>query len=158
MMQKGGGMIGFTTWVSKYAKSPQKAQMTIFCVTCLCFFDDYTNLLLTGQSMSALSDLMMVSKEKFTFIVDATAAPLASLTPVSSWVGFEVSLIQAEVNSLIDIYGEENLTISTSAINIFLQSIKYRYCEHSIKTIKATTLLYRQRTNTDFLFVSCVCK
>ena len=77
--------------------------------------------------MSALSDVLMVSKEKFTFLVDATAAPLASLTPVSSWVGFEVSLIQAEIDALARIHGEENLTISTSAINIFLQSIKYRY-------------------------------
>ena len=42
----------------------------------------------------------MVSKEKLTFLVDATAAPLASLTPVSSWVGFEVSLIQTEINNL----------------------------------------------------------
>ncbi|CAB9515490.1 Inherit from COG: Na H antiporter [Seminavis robusta] len=127
MMQKSGGMIGFTQWVAQYAKTPRAAQVSIFCVTLLCFFDDYTNLLLTGQSMSSLSDLMMVSKEKFTFLVDATAAPLASLTPVSSWVGFEVNLIQTELTKLIEIYGEENLTVSTSAIQVFLQSIKYRY-------------------------------
>ena len=126
MLQKSGGMIGFTQWISQFARNARATQVSIFCVTCLCFFDDYTNLLLTGQSMSSLSDLMMVSKEKFTFLVDATAAPLASLTPVSSWVGFEVSLIQTELNKLIAIYGDD-LTISTSAINIFIQSIKYRY-------------------------------
>ena len=126
MLQKSGGMIGFTQWVAKCAKSSRAAQSSIFAVTCLCFFDDCTNLLLTGQSMAALSDLLMVSKEKLTFLVDATAAPLASLTPVSSWVGFEVNLIQAEIDSLIAIYGEENLTISTSSIAIFLQSVKCR--------------------------------
>lgn len=126
MLQKSGGMIGFTQWVSKFARTPQAAQVSVFCVTLLCFFDDYTNLLLTGQSMSALSDLMMVSKEKFAFLVDATAAPLASLTPVSSWVGFEVNLIQTELAKLEAIYGDD-LTISTSGIQVFLQSIKYRY-------------------------------
>ena len=126
MLQKSGGMIGFTQWISQYAKTARAAQVSIFCVTCLCFFDDYTNLLLTGQSMASLSDLLGVSKEKFTFLVDATAAPLASLTPVSSWVGFEVSLIQTELDKLIAIYGDD-LTISASAINIFLQSIRYRY-------------------------------
>jgi Na+/H+ antiporter NhaC len=49
------------------------------------------------------------------------------LTPISSWVGFEVSLIQAEIDKIAGIVGEENLTIETSGLAVFLQSIKYRY-------------------------------
>jgi Na+/H+ antiporter NhaC len=55
--------------------------------------------------MRPLADLLNISREKLSFIVDATAAPIASLTPVSSWVGFEVSLIQGEVS----LYNSEHL-------------------------------------------------
>jgi Na+/H+ antiporter NhaC len=49
--------------------------------------------------MRPLTDLLYISREKLSFIVDATAAPIASLLPVSSWVGFEVGLIQDELDS-----------------------------------------------------------
>lgn len=55
------------------------------------------NTLLVGNTMRPLTDILNISREKLSFIVDATAAPIASLTPVSSWVGFEVSLIQGQV-------------------------------------------------------------
>jgi len=77
--------------------------------------------------MSPLSERMMVSKEKLTFIVDASAANLASLAPASTWVGFQIGLIQEELDKLIGIYGKDNLTISTSSISIFIQSMRYRF-------------------------------
>jgi Na+/H+ antiporter NhaC len=49
--------------------------------------------------MRPLTDLLYISREKLAFIVDATAAPIASILPVSSWVGFEVGLIQDEIDS-----------------------------------------------------------
>jgi Na+/H+ antiporter NhaC len=52
---------------------------------------------------------------------------VASISPISSWVGFEVSLIQDEIQRIIDVYGEENVTIETSGLAVFFQSIKYRY-------------------------------
>jgi Na+/H+ antiporter NhaC len=127
MLQRSGGMLGFTQAISQYAKSARAGQVATFAICCCVFFDDYTNLLLTGSSVKPLTDLLFVSREKIAFLVDGTAAPLASLTPISSWVGFEVSLIQTEIDRLAAIYGKENLTIDTSSIAIFLQSIKYRY-------------------------------
>jgi len=77
--------------------------------------------------MRPLLDTLCVSRQKLAFIVDATAAPIASISPISSWVGYEVGLIQEQIDRLIEIYGEENLTIKDSGLAVFLQSIKYRY-------------------------------
>jgi len=52
--------------------------------------------------MKPLTDACAVSREKLAFIVDATAAPIASIVPISSWVGFEISLIQAELNKILE--------------------------------------------------------
>lgn len=78
--------------------------------------------------MRPLLDSLFVSREKLAFIVDATAAPVASISPVSSWVGFEIGLIEEEIQKIIEQEGgEENLRIKTSGMAVFLQSIKYRY-------------------------------
>ena len=53
--------------------------------------------------MRPLLDLLCVSREKLSFLVDATAAPIASISPISSWVGFEVDLIQQEIDKIIEI-------------------------------------------------------
>jgi Na+/H+ antiporter NhaC len=127
MMEKSGGMLGFTKFVSKYAKTQRSGQYAVYLTGCMIFFDDYANCLLVGETMKPLTDLLMISREKLAFIVDATAAPVASISPVSSWVGFEIGLIQAEITKLEDKFGTENLTITTSGLGVFLQSIKYRY-------------------------------
>ena len=77
--------------------------------------------------MRPLTDLLYISREKLAFIIDATSAPVASIAPISSWVGFEVGLIQAEINKIIAIAGTDDIGIKTSGFGVFLQSIKYRY-------------------------------
>jgi Na+/H+ antiporter NhaC len=91
------------------------------------FFDDYANCLLAGETMRPLLDSLFISREKLAFIVDATSAPIASISPISSWVGFEVGLIQTEIDRIIEIEGTEDIGIKTSGFGVFLQSIKYRY-------------------------------
>ena len=82
--------------------------------------DDYANVLLAGETMRPLLDSLFVSREKLAFIVDATAAPIASISPVSSWVGFEIGLIEDEIKRIIDQEGgEENLRIKTSGMVSF---------------------------------------
>ena len=126
-MERSGGMIGFTRAVSQYANTPRAGQCATFFVGCMVFFDDYANTLLAGETMRPLTDMLFISREKLAFIVDATAAPIASLVPISSWVGFEVGLIQTEIDRIVEINGEENVTIETSGLAVFLESIKYRY-------------------------------
>mmetsp|Transcript_3695 Transcript_3695/g.7364 ORF Transcript_3695/g.7364 Transcript_3695/m.7364 type:complete len:768 (-) Transcript_3695:90-2393(-) len=129
MMEKSGGMLGFTRDVARYATSSRSGQMCAFGVGVFVFFDDYANVLLAGETMRPLLDSLFVSREKLAFIVDATAAPVASISPVSSWVGFEIGLITDEVDRILaqDSVDPDTVRIKTSGMAIFLQSIKYRY-------------------------------
>jgi Na+/H+ antiporter NhaC len=120
-------MYGFTKDVSVFANTPRFGQLACFVVGCFIFFDDYANCLLAGETMRPLLDILCVSREKLSFLVDATAAPVASISPVSSWVGFEVGLIQTELDRIIAREGTRDIGIKTSGFAVFLQSIKYRY-------------------------------
>ena len=133
MLERSGGMKGFTNSISNYAKSSRTGQFATFAIGCLIFFDDYGNTLLTGQTMRPLADILNISREKLAFIVDSTAAPIASLTPVSSWVGFEVGLIQDQLTRLDNLYGAE-LLVDTSGLAVFMQTIKYRYAMQDFRT------------------------
>ena len=105
--------------------------------------------------MRPLTDACLVSREKLAFIVDATAAPIASIVPISSWVGFEISLIQVGSAVLLQLFGSklrmfssppppiphlpqtelnrileqhpDTTSIKTTGFAIFLESIAYRY-------------------------------
>merc|ERR1712127_171725 len=82
--------------------------------------------LVAGASMRPLTDACAVSREKLAYIVDATAAPIASIVPISSWVGFEISLIQAELNKILEVDPDSEIA-NTSAFAVFMETIKYRY-------------------------------
>lgn len=70
LMEKAGGMHGFTKLCGSYAKTPRAGQFACFGIGCLIFFDDYANLLLAGQTMKPLFDQLMISREKLAFVVD----------------------------------------------------------------------------------------
>ncbi|CAJ1935026.1 unnamed protein product [Cylindrotheca closterium] len=126
MLERSGGMLGFTRYISQYATDARRGQVAAFVVGVVIFFDDYANTLLAGQSMRPLVDSLFVSREKLAFFVDATAAPIASISPVSSWVGYEVGLIQDEIDAISERFGGD-ITIDGSGMALFLASIKYRY-------------------------------
>lgn len=126
MMQKSGGMLGFTRDISRVATTPRTGQYACMAVGILIFFDDYSNVLLAGETMRPLLDVLSVSREKLAFIVDATSAPVASISPISSWVGFEVNLIQEAIDKLEKKYDGE-LSLAPTGFAIFLQSIRYSY-------------------------------
>jgi Na+/H+ antiporter NhaC len=81
MMQKSGGMLGFTREVAKIATTPRTGELACFCVGVIIFFDDYCSVLLAGETMRPLMDLLCISREKLSFVVDATSAPIASISP-----------------------------------------------------------------------------
>jgi Na+/H+ antiporter NhaC len=103
LIEKSGGLAGITHALRNYVKTARSAQGASFFAGCIIFFDDYANTLVAGASMKPLTDACVVSREKLAFIVDATAAPIASIVPISSWVGFEISLIQAELNKILEV-------------------------------------------------------
>jgi hypothetical protein len=119
IIEKSGGMKGFVVAVAKYATTSRAGQLITFGIGLLVFFDDYANTLLAGETMRPFTDTLFVSREKLSFIVDATAAPIASLTPISSWIGFEVNLIQTEIDRIAEQFGgKENLKIETTGMGV----------------------------------------
>lgn len=88
LIEKSGGLKGITIALQGYVKTSRTAQASSFFAGIIIFFDDYANTLVAGASMRPLTDACAVSREKLAFIVDATAAPVASLVPISSWIGF----------------------------------------------------------------------
>lgn len=128
MIERSGGMKGLSTTLVRVAKSRRTAQLAAFGAGLLLFFDDYANSLVVGFSMRPVFDPMMISREKLAFIADATAAPIASIVPISSWVGFEISLIQKELDKIYEANGDQMPDgLSQSGFTVFVQSIPYRY-------------------------------
>mmetsp|Transcript_14592 Transcript_14592/g.25706 ORF Transcript_14592/g.25706 Transcript_14592/m.25706 type:complete len:706 (-) Transcript_14592:682-2799(-) len=125
LIEKAGGLSGITHALKKYVNTSRSAQGASFFCGIIIFFDDYANTLVAGASMRPLTDMCIVSREKLAFIVDATAAPIASIVPISSWVGFEISLIQAELDVILA--SDPNPEIATSGFAVFMETIQYRY-------------------------------
>ena len=88
-----GGMQGIVDRVSRLATTPRRAQLAVWLMGVIIFFDDYTNTLIVGNSTRPLTDRLGVSREKLSYIVDSTAAPITALAVITSWIGFEISLI-----------------------------------------------------------------
>ncbi len=95
-----GGMQGIVDRVARIATTPRRGQFAVWLMGVIIFFDDYTNTLIVGNSMRPLTDRLRISREKLSYIVDSTAAPITSLAVITSWIGFEISLINQSFVSL----------------------------------------------------------
>ena len=126
LIEKSGGFAGITHALQSIIKTSRTAQCASFLSGIIIFFDDYTTCLVAGASMRPLTDACVVSREKLAFIVDATAAPIASIVPISSWIGYEIGLIQTELDNILARY-PDSVIGNTSPFNVFLQSVRYRY-------------------------------
>jgi len=94
VMERTGGTKGIAMLVAERVRSSRSAVLGVFAVGLMIFFDDYADCLISGYTFMPLMDQYRVSREKFSFIVDATAAPIASIAPLSSWIGFELILVK----------------------------------------------------------------
>lgn len=126
LIEKSGGLSGITHVMQSFVTTSRSAQGASFLAGIIIFFDDYTTCLVAGASMRPLTDVCVVSREKLAFIVDATAAPIASIVPISSWIGYEIGLIQTELDAILAKY-PDSVIGNTSSFNAFLTSVKYRY-------------------------------
>lgn len=100
------------------ASGPRGAMITSWLAGWVIFFDDYANCLVVGNTMRPLTDRVGVSRAKLAYIVDSTAAPVASLALVSTWVGYEIGLIND---------GLGVLAATTSGLEVYISSIPYRF-------------------------------
>jgi len=93
VMSRSGGTAGIVRVLEKLAKTPRSAQLATWLMGVAIFFDDYSNTLVVGHSMRPVTDRHLVSREKLAFLVDSTAAPVACIAVVSTWVGYQVSVL-----------------------------------------------------------------
>ena len=118
LITKMGGAKALADSLAKRANTPRKAQLSTWFLGLCVFFDDYANSLIVGPIMRPVMDKLKVSRQKLAFIVDATAAPVAGIAIISTWIGLEISLIAS---------GFKSIGMDVSGFGIFLQTIPYRF-------------------------------
>lgn len=118
LVAKMGGAKAIAEALAKKAKTVKSTQLTTWLLGLCVFFDDYANSLIVGPIMRPVADKMKISRERLAFIIDATAAPIAGLAIISTWIGLEVSLISE---------GFESIGVEASGFGVFLQTIPYRF-------------------------------
>jgi len=85
IMNKAGGSAAFGRWASKHIKSRVGAQLATIALGVLIFVDDYFNCLTVGSVMRPVADAKKISRAKLAYLIDATAAPVCIIAPISSW-------------------------------------------------------------------------
>jgi len=113
-----GGARAIAEALAKRAKGPRSAQIVTWIMGLIIFFDDYANALIVGPIMRPVTDKLRISREKLAFIIDATAAPIAGIALISTWVGYEIGLIGKA-------YAEIGMDVN--AYQIFVQTIPFRF-------------------------------
>ena len=96
MMNKAGGSAAFGRWASEHIKSRAGAQLATIALGVLIFIDDYFNCLTVGSVMRPVTDRHKVSRAKLSYIIDATAAPVCIIAPISSWAAAVTSSVPAD--------------------------------------------------------------
>ncbi|MFM7073504.1 MAG: Na+/H+ antiporter NhaC family protein [Planctomycetota bacterium] len=116
-----GGMRGLVRSLAPLARNRRGGQLISWLLGLVIFFDDYANCLLLGNTLRPLTDRLRISREKLSFLVDSTAAPVSGLAVVSTWVATEIGLIEAGYR---DVLGE---AVPLDGMGIFIATIPYRY-------------------------------
>ncbi len=136
VMGASGGTAALVGLIERVARGRRGAMGATAAAGGVVFFDDYANCLVVGSAMGPLCDRSGVSRAKLAYLVDSTAAPIASLAVVSTWVGYEVGLLD---DALAGLSAE-----APSAFALFLQALPYRfYCILTLFFVAAIALTGR---------------
>ena len=113
MMNKAGGSAAFGRWATAHIKSRVGAQLATIALGVLIFIDDYFNCLTVGSVMRPVTDGHKISRAKLSYLIDATAAPVCIIAPISSWAAAVAGFARGA--------GAEN------GISLFIQAIPYNF-------------------------------
>ncbi len=115
-----GGAIAVRDWAVERLESQRTTGVTTWILGIVLFFDDYANTAIVGSTMREISDRFRISREKLSYIVDSTAAPVATIG-ISSWVAFQLSMVREG----FDVIEEGNGVDAPSVFTTYLQSIPF---------------------------------
>ena len=130
-----GGTRGIAEALTRRAGGRTRARTATWLLGLAIFFDDYANTLVVGTTMRPVFDRLRISREKLAYLVDSTAAPVAGLAVISTWIGYEVGLLQEAM---------DGLGTGISGYELFFRALTSRfYCWLAILFVGATVLLRR---------------
>jgi Na+/H+ antiporter NhaC len=121
IVSRNGGMQGIVNIIARTARSARSGQFATWLLGIAIFFDDYANSLVVGNTMRSITDRLRISREKLAYIVDSTAAPVAALAFITTWIGAELGYI-GEATSQIGSFPE-----GLNPYGIFLNSLAYSF-------------------------------
>jgi len=123
-----GGIQGIIDAIAKVATNLKRTQVATALLGMAVFFDDYANTVIVGSSARPLTDAQRISREKLAYIVDSTAAPVAGVAIVSTWIGYEIGLFSGEMDSFSH--------IANSGYDFFFEVLPYRfYCYFAVALV-----------------------
>ncbi len=120
VMITSGGLQGVAQGLVRLARSVRSTKLVTMASGLVIFIDDYANTMIVGPTLRPVTDRQRISREKLAFLVDATAAPVAGIALVSTWIGYEVGLLG-------DVAG--SVGIDKGGYELFLDALGFRfYC------------------------------
>lgn len=141
IISKNGGMKGVVNRLVRFARNRRSGMLTTYFLGLAIFFDDYANTLVVGNTMRSVTDRLRISREKLAYIVDSTAAPIAAVAFITTWIGAELGYISGGIEK---IETQQGVEVAQSAYSIFISSLSYSF--YPIFTLFFMFfLLYRQR-------------
>ena len=120
IITRNGGMMSIVKTIVARARSAVAGQVAVWLMGLMIFFDDYANTLVVGNTARPITDRLKISREKLAYIVDSTAAPVVCIALITTWIGYQVGLIDTALQSIDELSG-------TPAYSIFLRSIPYSF-------------------------------
>ncbi|BAA81554.1 probable Na(+)/H(+) antiporter [Aeropyrum pernix K1] len=124
-----GALHSAASAIAGRVRSALGATLASWIMGVIVFFDDYANTIVVGSTMRPIADRLRVSREMLSYIVDSTAAPVAGMMLVSTWIGFEVGLIKEAIATLEEeaLAGLIPAAPTIEAYAAWLQSVPYRF-------------------------------
>jgi Na+/H+ antiporter NhaC len=118
LLTQSGGLFRLLGLIKGYARNATRTQGLVMATGMLIFIDDYANTIIAGNLFRGIADRYRISREKLSFIIDATSAPVASLSVISTWIAYELGLLATALN---------NAGLENNAYAVFIQSLPYRF-------------------------------
>ncbi|HSW36281.1 MAG TPA: Na+/H+ antiporter NhaC family protein [Candidatus Limnocylindrales bacterium] len=131
LVTRAGGAQAIANVLARKAKTARGGMLSAWLMGMIIFFDDYASCLIAGNTARPITDKVNISREKLSYIIDSTAAPVATIALISTWIGFELGVIGEGYAAI----GMEDVPVYL----IFLQSIPFRF--YSIFTLALVLIL-----------------
>ena len=120
IITRNGGMASVVRMIVSRAKTAIGGQVAVWLMGLMIFFDDYSNTLVVGNTARSLTDHLKISREKLAYIVDSTAAPVACIALITTWIGYQLGLLSDALQTVDGLAGMK-------AYSVFLNSIPYSF-------------------------------